>query len=420
MSCCCGWGGKSWAESIRPAKANRGMAAALALALLAGSFPGLGQAAVSKGQAHAVGHTECATCHAGHKAAGPRLLRQRSTGELCASCHQRPEPSSRTTPVTDAPAQLPQFTGAGSSHLDTLQLERGERPYVRVVQGGGRRVVLRSDCDGCHDPHVKERGKLRQVIFDSRGELTVARPVYVAQICFGCHAGRDAARLRGVPEGQHDIGSRFGQGAASSHAIGHSAKDRPDLPSLNGTRFQGRLDCTSCHDGPEGSETRGPHVSPFPYLLKAPYGTERNGFAGMGSDDLCFTCHSRSAIEANQSFSYHRQHIEGFISGLSAGKPALSPARPGESFSFGGEPQLNPKKPKPGNRGVFMPGFGEPTPCATCHDPHGSRQNPALIRFDTAVVSPSSVGGPDYRRTGFGHGICTLSCHGYDHVQVTY
>jgi hypothetical protein len=67
-----------------------------------------------------------------------------------------------------------------------------------------------------------------------------------------------------------------------------------------------------------------------------------------------------------------------------------------------------------------LAGFGEPTPCATCHDPHGSLNNPSLIRFDPAVVTRSSVGGVDFYRSGLGHGTCTLTCHGYDHVQAKY
>ncbi|HJW08441.1 MAG TPA: cytochrome c3 family protein, partial [Holophagaceae bacterium] len=219
-------------------------------------------------------------------------------------------------------------------------------------------------------------------------------------------AGPEAARLL---HGDSDIGALFLKGSGSAHRPGTRASDAATLPSLRLGLFQGTLDCTSCHANPNPSGPRGPHTSPFPSLLKAAYGHEAE-LAGAGdrSNELCFTCHDKASIQGNQSFPLHAQHILGFT-----GSAGAQPRRPD---AFMGLP-LIARPPAPG---PATAGFGRPTACATCHDPHGAPKAPALIRFDPAVVTRSSFGIIEFQRTGLGHGSCTLSCHGYDHVQTRY
>ena len=47
-------------------------------------------------------------------------------------------------------------------------------------------------------------------------------------------------------------------------------------------------------------------------------------------------------------------------------------------------------------------------------------ENPFLITFDRDVVSSSSTGRIEFRRTGMNHGYCTLTCHDHDHVESEY
>ena len=66
------------------------------------------------------------------------------------------------------------------------------------------------------------------------------------------------------------------------------------------------------------------------------------------------------------------------------------------------------------------------TPCAACHDAHGSRQNAHLINFmlrdqnGREVVAPNSTGRLDYVSTGPGQGTCSLACHGAQHDARSY
>ena len=368
-------------------------------------------------------HRDCKVCHTPHNVAKGAVALQRSAAKgvaalqvspadsLCLPCHQSPAAALRR----EGPAGLPIVPG-GSSHGLRGPEARGAS-YVRVVRDGPRRLLLKMDCTGCHDPHGKSVGKLKILAFDTRGQLLAGvKPVAIAQLCFGCHAGTEATPLTGSDP---DVGLLFSKGILSSHVIGHQASDRPDLPSLRAGEFRGPLDCTSCHANPDPTGLRGPHVSSFPSLLKAAYGRERDaGLMGGRANDLCFTCHDKNSIETNRSFPFHREHLYGFTgSRASGGRKGEGAARPEERLPFGFR---TGREAQSGRAPVLFAGFGEPTPCATCHDPHGSKKNPSLIKFDPSVVTRSSVGGVDYYRSGLGHGTCTLTCHGSDHVQTRY
>lgn len=358
-------------------------------------------------------HRNCAACHKGHKEAMSPLTKglRPNADQLCTSCHE----GLNTTPVANGAPKLPTLGGQGSGHLQNRLSSRRAEGYTRTVKTGKQRLLLTQDCTGCHDPHGKERGRLRTTAFDARGQLLDRRPQSVAEVCFACHAGPEAVRLQ---SGLSDLGQLFAKGAASSHAIGAKAAGRPELPSLRTSTFQGALDCGSCHDNPDPSGARGPHVSTQTAILKAPFGREKDlARLGERANDLCFLCHDKQSILSNQSFPFHAQHLNGFTgSGSSAAKrqtPALS-----EAAAVLGLRSV--RDLRPGRAGAYLPGYGEPTTCATCHASHGSTRQPALIEFDRSVVSPSSVGAPSFQRSGLGRGTCTLTCHGYDHVQTRY
>ncbi len=365
-------------------------------------------------------HSNCKQCHFTHKAPGAMLAKRADESALCDSCHQAsPDKVNKNLLKETSAIQLSDPQGSVSSHLEGGPKGLRSVPFVRKVQENGLQTILLPGCGSCHDPHVKGKKKLKEVVFDTQGHLVGTARVNAANVCYGCHAGREAVTVSERQDGDMDVGRRFSPGTASSHFIGRSAKDRPDLPSLNGTPFQGPLDCTSCHSSPPESGSRGPHSSPYPFLLVASYGTEQHGVLGDKANDLCYTCHMKSSIEGNQSFPFHQQHIQGFTMSP-AGPGNGGKTKPGQNPSAYPPVGRSPKDRKPGRGEGFMAGFGEMTPCGTCHDPHGSPANRALLRFDPQVVKPSSAGGPSYLRTSSGHGSCTLSCHGHDHVRTSF
>lgn len=358
-------------------------------------------------------HRQCAACHKGHKAAmGARSkVLKGGVEQLCTPCHEEPG----TTSAADGAPKLPTWNGQGSGHLKNRFSSRRAENYTRTVRAGGKTLKLTQDCAGCHDPHGKERGRLRITAFDARGQLLDRRPKSVAEVCFGCHAGPEAAPLQSGPS---DLGALFAKGAASSHAIGATAAGRPELPSLRTSAFQGPLDCGSCHGNPDPSGAKGPHVSTQAAILKAPFGREKDmARLGERANDLCFLCHDKQSILSNQSFAFHGQHLNGFTNTGSLAAQRQAPALSEAAAVLG---LRSPRDFRPGRGGAYLPGYGEPTTCATCHASHGSLRQPSLVEFDRSVVSPSSVGAPSFQRSTLGHGTCTLTCHGYDHVQTRY
>lgn len=374
------------------------------------------EASVPSAKAQAA-HGDCRSCHGSHW----RVLSQKTVpgrvqlvgpfSEMdakCLQCHQGP-----SSPAVDHGAsKLPMGVGRGSSHVDGLFLERAKGYSRLVISGPNKKVLLKSQCTGCHDPHAKDRhAYLRARAFDSLGKPMNVRPTTVAQICFACHAGPDAVRTLGQ---QSDLGTLFRPEAASAHRPGARAQARQDLPSLRSGLFKGTLDCTSCHDNSNATGPRGPHGSIYPHLLKAAFGREGDPASpGAQRGDLCFTCHDRTSILGNQSFPWHNQHIEGF-------SPATRLPRAGSLQPSSTSTRIPNPRVMSWARLGSAESLGQPAACSTCHDSHGSARWPALIGFDPAVVSRASLGVLEFQRLGLGHGSCTLSCHGHDHVQTRY
>ena len=327
---------------------------------------------------------------------------------ICLACHQGPKVT-----ADQGADKLPSSSGAISIHILDPSARRPVK-FTRFVKNGKASVTLNYDCSGCHDVHGREPGPmLAPNAFDNQGQLLGSKPVYAAEVCFGCHAGLNAAPIQGRVV---DIGKLFGRGIGSSHAIGQSATNRPDLLSLRFGRSKDRLDCVSCHGKSNPAGTPGPHASQYPRLLKADYASETEAFGSVQrAGELCYQCHDRTSIESDQSFPLHIEHISGFTRGASGSAPKTS---------LGPSPKLptviTQRGARPGGGAGLVAGYGQPTPCATCHDPHGSLNNPSLIAFDPGVVTPSSVGGIAFQRLGLGHGSCTLTCHGYSHAQAQY
>jgi hypothetical protein len=383
-----------------------------------GLWAGEGPKAPPQKTKAAAAHGDCRICHRAHTpgmakakapvAEGKTQSRASAVDTICMDCHQGP-----STPTRDQGAsKLPTWAGSGSSHVDGPFLDRA-RTFTKVTdRGDGRKITLRAQCDGCHDVHPRNQSSnLLSLAFDAQGKIQKARPTSVSQVCFGCHAGTDAVRFL---KGEGDLGALMGPSAQSAHRPGTTPRSRTDLPSLRSGLFSGTLDCTSCHDNANPNGPRGPHSSPFPNLLKAAYAREGDlGIVGTRGNDLCYSCHERASIEGNQSFAFHAQHLSGF-----AGVGATRGAKVGQTPKRSGAALLPGLRASGFNAGPG--GFGQPTTCATCHDPHGSSKQPALIAFDPAVVAKSSVGSVSFQRTGFRQGTCTLTCHGYDHVQTRY
>jgi predicted CXXCH cytochrome family protein len=329
-----------------------------------------------------VAENACRNCHRPHAAGGhERLLIHAEEEANCLACH-----SGQT-----ARADIRREVQKPSAHDPSRYL--GVHDPAETSAGGRTHV----ECSDCHNPHAATATQARSSTYvpigptlaKAQGVGASGAPLRVAQyeyeVCFRCHGdvvGSDSARLS-----RHLVSSGLRQElgpASQSHHPVLDALGGSGSISLDPTLSRGvELRCTDCHNndsgpGAGGSGPDGPHGSIYDFLLERNYATADPTPESEQAYALCYKCHRRSSILADESFPEHRRHI-----------------------------------------------VEQKTPCAVCHASHGVPAGPggdhtSLINFQTAVVSAAPGGGVTFRDTGQFEGNCTLRCHGREHDTEAY
>jgi predicted CXXCH cytochrome family protein len=313
----------------------------------------------------------CESCHRPHSAGGrERLLRYAAEEDNCLACHNgsvAKDVASALVKVSTHPVR--RTTGVH---------EPNENPLA---------MAAHVECADCHNPHATQIGPaskapmVKAVMRGATGVNSFGRTAGEArfeyEVCYKCHASRNPARAvvnRVIP--QNDIAQAFSQSNASFHPIEVQGRNM-DVPSLLQPMLTStQIYCTDCHNSDTSVRggARGPHGSAYAPLLARNYTTTDNTPESTQAYDLCYSCHNRTSILGNQTFSKHSLHI-----------------------------------------------VDQRTPCSVCHDSHGVLQNARLINFDRFVVKPTKSGlGPTYISSGLRKGSCTLSCHGKEHNAQKY
>jgi len=326
------------------------------------------------------GHQQCAGCHQPHTApSGALLLKGDKVASTCVACH------SGATGV-DQGADVATDMNKASRH-DTA-------PSVNVVDRAPNDVSC-NDCHGSHSmrsettvaPHLP--GVMGKVLGVNLSGTAVSPATYEYEVCFRCHAEQQPARpASNITRQITQLNTRleFSPTAVSSHPVTTPGKN-PDVPSLRqGLSTGSQIYCSDCHASDTsrkwgGAGADGPHGSNVRPLLAARYDTRDNSAESALAYALCYKCHDRASILADQSFPTHKKHI-----------------------------------------------VDARTPCSVCHDAHGisSTQGSAmnhsnLINFDISVVTPDAVNRRiEFRDQGVRSGSCTLSCHGREHNNLSY
>ncbi|MFH0794018.1 MAG: cytochrome c3 family protein [bacterium] len=323
----------------------------------------------------------CSNCHFSHHAGGQEeLVSDAREEEVCFVCHNGNVTRFNLQAVFQKPythpvEQYQGLHGAGESPLDAAD-------HV--------------ECVDCHNPHRAQRsqsvapnvkGVLEGVSGIDANGAPINEAVYEYQICFKCHSQGAQVPLdvitRQIPS--TNVQREFSPASPSFHPVEVAGRN-PNVPSLISPMTPASLIyCSDCHgnDGSQGGVvgSAGPHGSNFEYLLVRQYRTGDSVSESPTEYALCYGCHSRSSILADQSFRLHNKHI-----------------------------------------------VEERAPCSVCHDPHGidfgqgnATNNAHLVNFDLSVVQPvPSSGRLEYRSTGSGTGECFLRCHGVDHNPKQY
>lgn len=341
---------------------------------------------------HTVADNACTSCHKIHSAAGhERLLRFRREEDNCLNCH-------------DGGVARVNIAGEmrkRSGHFVELRTGRHDpRENVRTMS-------THVECVDCHNPHASSGvelgvrlgqrsarivgGTQQYVSGVDRFGRPIDRAVFRYEICLKCHAnnlGRvtQAQVTRQIT--QTNTRLEFQTTNPSYHPVMGPRNNRDVVSLIAPLRVGSVISCTDCHNSDLASTAPvtgayGPHGSIYSPLLVDNYTTQDFTTESARAYALCYRCHDRTSILADESFPLHSRHI---VRGRAS--------------------------------------------CAACHDPHGvsrrqgnSRSNSSLINFDRSVVS--GAGGVlgsriEYEDQGSFRGSCTLTCHGVAHVRLQY
>ena len=332
-----------------------------------------------------VADNACENCHAPHAAgAKPRLLNFADEERNCFSCH------SGTVAAKNIQAEFNKF----SAHpiLNTTGIHD---PAEDPING-----PRHAECADCHNPHASKAttasapnasGALNGVLGITASGSTINSVANEYELCFRCHAdsiGRGSAKVDRQFV-QTNTRLEFQPGNGSFHPI-ETVGRNSSVPSLIAPWTTGsRMYCTDCHNndqgpGAGGTGPKGPHGSTYTPLLERQLILTDNNSENIANYALCYKCHSRDSILADDSF-----------------KAANS---------------LNQDR----NHRFHV--INQKTACTTCHDSHGVATAQHLMNFNTGpgYVTASSNGRIEYISTGTRSGNCSLTCHGADHNATSY
>lgn len=321
----------------------------------------------------------CGVCHVPHGAGRPPLLRGFSAQQLCLDCHAGNHPEA---------ADIASAANLPSGHFVDRHAEEHHRGGESAAEAAGHVT-----CADCHNVHRSNRrpagsglaigGAMEGVPGLTLGGAEVAEAQFEYEVCLRCH-GPYGASTGGFPVRrqieQFDLSREIDPGNPSYHPVAAPGRNL-DVPSLLAPLGPGSIiRCTDCHRGPVGG-VPGPHGSVHEWLLAAEHRTGDGVSESPQAYALCYTCHSRTSILADESFPTHRLHV-----------------------------------------------VDERASCAVCHDPHGvsltqgdPTEHTHLINFDVSVVQPDPVSGRlAFVDLGTRGGQCYLTCHGRAHSPEGY
>src|SRR6185369_16431577 len=244
------------------------------------------------------------------------------------------------------------------------------------------KALRHADCVDCHHPHfVTKENKFAGV----KGKRVVGQTVVAtreSEICYRCHG--DSVNLPGKYTNKR---IEFALSNPSFHPVEGEGKNsavislvRPYHEKKVAPTDVSVISCSDCHGNDDSNGPKGVHGSRYRYILKDNFDASDNISESPQTYALCYRCHSRTSILANESFKFHSLHING------------------KAFSRLG------------------------TSCYTCHNSHGSTEYKNLIMFNRTVVSPNSKGLLKFVEKGTSKfsGECYLTCHGVEHSPKSY
>jgi len=329
-----------------------------------------------------VAENACRNCHAPHKAGEPvRLLNYIAEEDNCLACHNG------NVAATDIEPELLKEFG------------HKVQAFTRIHDAAEDATAFMPnhvECVDCHNPHRANgntasaplvAGTQAGVSGVTASGLATPEASFLYEVCFKCHADNNVKSFVPITRQHAQINTRleFDLANPSYHPV-EGIGSNPNVPSLIPPYSETSvIYCTDCHNNDAstasgGPGPNGPHGSIYSPILERNYTTLDHTSENTLEYALCYKCHDRDSILADDSFGEHDKHVR-----------------------------------------------GEDAPCSACHDPHGvsamqgnSVNNSHLINFDLNIVSPNSRGLLRFEDLGTFRGQCYLSCHGEDHDPESY
>ena len=318
-----------------------------------------------------VSENACENCHKTHGAGSSELLLKYEIEENnCLDCHNG---------------------NVASTNIE-IQLSKSYNhnvySYGEVHDANESALVLTQhvECEDCHNPHAARnnldvapnvQGFNEGVVGIDQSGNEVNPASYEYEICYRCHADSPTKPTSTTTRVivQDNVRLEFDTGNPSYHPVS-GAGANADVPSLIAPlAVSSVIYCTDCHASDGAGSPEGPHGSIYPSILKYQYETADYTSESANNYELCYSCHSRTSILSDETFSYHYKHI-----------------------------------------------VEEDSPCNACHDPHGVSSldgtltnNTHLINFDVSIVSANGAGIRRFVDLGYRSGYCQLNCHGKGH-----
>jgi predicted CXXCH cytochrome family protein len=303
----------------------------------------------------------CPACHLGHGVSRSPMLAAPQR-QVCMECH-------------DSQAKVGRLVAervlAATANPQLLSQVFSE-PFVHPVneQAFSRYEPGMVTCTSCHSPHRdNRRPDLAADNPSGQRKLSPRDPSrFEFELCQSCHGNEGY-----TTQSPTDLSRLTNPNNRSYHPVqAPSTGQSPSvLPNLQGRE----INCTDCHGNSKPDGPRGPHGSSVSYILRYAYTTVDGSQESERVYALCYECHDRELV---LELPLHQDHV-----------------------------------------------VDKRASCFSCHNPHGSVDNRALIRFgDNTIVgglAPSiSTGRLAFVSVGPGSGSCFLTCHGVDHGPKSY
>jgi predicted CXXCH cytochrome family protein len=344
------------------------------------AWNGAGLNPMPDGASPVVADNACMSCHRPHGSGhAQRLLAQAAEPANCTVCHGGSVATKNVEAEFLKPLHHP-------IELNQWSHEPRENPLVMP-----RHVA----CADCHNAHVASAapglppavsGRLQGVAGLSIAGTAVAEASFEYEVCLKCHGLREPT-MPGVTRqsGTRNIRLKIDPANRSYHPVVSPGANLALLGLEAGYSTASVIGCGGCHNNddwtPASGAPAGPHGSRFEPILERRYQTNDPTIESAQQFDLCYKCHNRDFLLNDRAGTFsHNRHV-----------------------------------------------VVNNTPCAACHDAHGSRLNAGMVDFmlrdrtGKAVVTRSSVQGRlEFVSLGTGRGQCYLLCHGSNHEPKSY